>query len=340
MLQPQRSGAKFARPAGGGHSGGRRIGASSGLRPIMTAGSHHRVLTRVLICEELEMNVLSASRGVFLAGLILALTPGCPPADQDAGGTGNNNNGQVSLTTREDATIAGLAQAVAALVTGTGAVQGATTENEGQSAQETPGEVTFGQCPVVTLSGDPNLVALTVEADFGGGCEAVAGSGYVLSGVAAGRYDVRTSDVTLTFDDLAGSEGELSGEVRVSFNRVGSRLDIDGDFDIGLRGADLRVLSADGVGQASFDTDDAATTIERFSGTLSDSGGVWNAAMSDVSVSFAQFDNLIPFAGTASVAGTDVRDITVRFDANSPVTGEVQVSVEGGDFFTVNLLEE
>jgi hypothetical protein len=92
-----------------------------------------------------------------------------------------------------------------------------------------------------------------------------------------------------------------------------------------------------GNGTVSYHPAATAATVSSFTGTISAADESWTAAMSDLLVSFRTGDGLIPSAGEITVTGEDIRSITIRFDPDSPTTGIVRISLDGGPFFKATL---
>jgi len=76
-----------------------------------------------------------------------------------------------------------------------------------------------------------------------------------------------------------------------------------------------------------------------FTGNVTTEDGTWNASAEGLVVSLVQNESLIPTGGIVTILNDDTRTIIVRFNENSPTTGEVEISINGSDFFAVNLEE-
>lgn len=195
-------------------------------------------------------------------------------------------------------------------------------------------------CPVITLQ----LVAsaLTLELDYGTGCVAVNQGNALISGALAitGNADTRTLD--FTYDQLTVDSRSIDGAINLTFMPVAGATTVNAAFDI----------TASDHGQA---TGDAAVRINFTSGQMTMTSGMLTFVNLDDETSIAvaenlfydpaQFGNFIPAGGTitfevlneATPAVDDTVDIVVTFDAESPVTGVVHVSVGRVDAGSVTL---
>jgi hypothetical protein len=93
-----------------------------------------------------------------------------------------------------------------------------------------------------------------------------------------------------------------------------------------------------GDGEVSFDRDTGITQVPSFVGEFT-TVTTWHITMSGIEVSYAENASFIPYAGTVSISGLGIRPMTVTFDSNSPSTGIVMVSVEGGPPFPADIDE-
>ena len=64
-----------------------------------------------------------------------------------------------------------------------------------------------------------------------------------------------------------------------------------------------------------------------------------NTTMTGIMASWPTYESYIPYAGTMTLTGTDIRSYTVRFSTDSPTTGVVEVSINGSPYFEVDLDE-
>src|SRR5262249_54777626 len=98
-------------------------------------------------------------------------------------------------------------------------------------------------------------------------------------------------------------------------------------------------IGTDGAGTATHDPVAETTTIETFAGSLTDGGKSYGCTMTDLVTSYASNSNFVPQSGTVKLTGGNIDSVTVQFQATSPATGDVLVSIDGGAFFSYNLFE-
>lgn len=206
------------------------------------------------------------------------------------------------------------------------------------AAQDTPGPPSQSLepgCPTLTLS-PAGGTAGNVEVDFDEGCPVPPEGNVTCSGRAAGQFDFVANRLILTFEDLScESAPSLNGSIDVHYSLSEECLILTGDWDLAIsQGDDLTRFI--GPATVRFAPESATATIS-FQGTLLRGGDVWNATLDNLVISLADNPSLIPSGGTVSLDGGFLRRLTVRFNADSPTTGQVEVSLLGLPFFPFNL---
>lgn len=266
----------------------------------------------------------------FLFGLvplfiILVLVSGCPQTsfpDPNAGTPTANEYGAIGTAL----------DSIRSIVTSVDNTQGVTGGGEGnQSAlNNTP------RCPEALFALASGAV-LTVSVDFGpAGCQPFAAENLTCSGSAGGTLNPVAQTLQMQFDDLSCDGQTLDGTIDASYEHSTSAVSLAGSWSLSYQTTAHEVLTT-GEGEASCDPQLASTTIRQFDGTVAADGSECAAILENVSVSYQQYGNFVPFAGQATLTGTDIRDIVILFDASSPSTGLVQVSVNGSPFVSVSL---
>ena len=305
---------------------------------------------------------------VLVAFLPLALGQGCPlsspetpeeviPVSQDEPPPGDDNGssddgGQDSpaepneppeeppeepptdLTDSENDGINAALYAVEALS------QAATTSQNSAGATDQLPSQFAGDCPDVTTDFDAASRSVDITIDFGNGCGVLGNQDYICSGSASGTGSIGDGALiaNLTFADITCIGKTLSGAVSLEVAHSPTKVTLAGDWNLTIAGTALTV-TADGTGTCTFEGDTGQIIVSTFDGAVSVGTGTYDMVMADILVSFSQYDSLIPYGGTIYVSGASIRDLEVVFDANSPVAGDVQVSIDGGPFFTVNLFD-
>jgi hypothetical protein len=270
---------------------------------------------------------------MFACGSVLWLG-GCPVRTGDSQST--------ELTGTEQDGVAAAAKASESLAQAINTAKNTAETGENQSACHVPTptssqELTFGSCPEVTMAVAQEEPNFSVTLDFGDdGCNPGGLSELTCAGSATGTYDQQAGTLAVSFDGVNCNDTSLDGDIDVSFDIDGYTVSLDGDWDLTYVEGDDTVLT-DGGGEGSYDATTKVTTISSFEGTVSDGTNSWNATLSNIQISYATYENLIPFAGEATISDSGGRTITVRFDADSPATGVVEVSVNGSPFFEVDL---
>lgn len=272
--------------------------------------------------------------GVGLALLALA---GCPSGTTTITGTSSDIT---TLTSTEEQAIEAALNAMGSLAGASGAVQGVSAGDTLDSGQTQPSEtsITFGQCPEISISMDnPSGLTLNLSIDFGDGCTPT-GSSVTCAGSAQGTVDQSAQELAVVFDDFRCEDNDLAGSVDVAWTRGTTNVSLDGSWVLDFTDNDYSVFTS-GTGQVSFNSSTLATTVSTFVGTIQDDTGSWGLSANSIVTTYAANGNLIPSDGDVTLSGTDIHTVTVFFNSDSPSTGIVQVSVNDGPTFDVNINE-
>jgi hypothetical protein len=208
----------------------------------------------------------------------------------------------------------------------------------GDNQQVISGDLVFGTCPVVstTISLEEQITA-DMTIDFGEGCSPYDVDWFICSGSATGTFRQADRKIELSFDALGCGEQTINGASSVVYNLTNTIVAVAGSWDLDYVFNDTSYGTA-GAGSGQYDRDARQATITTFGGTVSDASGSWAVQVDEVVISLANNATLLPSSGEVTLSGDDIRTIIVRFDENTPVTGEIQVSLDGNDFVTVDLL--
>ncbi len=285
---------------------------------------------------------------VSVTSLFLLTGQGCPNA-------ANSVDSVDDMTSAEKQALAAGVAATNNLSQGANVTQSATRaedEEASENAQGVPFSATFGTCPQVNIDGTApeelgdGTSAASLVIDFGEElCDVYRFDdtrSLMCSGSASGAFSVMSRQIEVNYDMLTCDERSLDGSASLSFSRLNPGSTLTGEWDLtGTSGDDT--LNTDGQGTVSYipaETDCCdVTRIDSYQGELRWNEEEWSLSLTDVEVSYETYGTTIPYSGSATVSGPDVRTFTMTFDENSPVTGAVSVSVEGGPTFTVLLFE-
>jgi len=279
--------------------------------------------------------------GIISTASILCLWPlligqGCPAT---SGGGGSLSD----LTDLEKKAVSYAVKSAGGMSQGAFVAQ-SSTGDLGDSSQVAPKDTSFGTCPAVSKSGsllDSEPVTLTV--DFGTEpCTALVSQdgseSLVCSGSAGGTFDRSNRAIALQFNNITCNSDSLDGAADVVYT-LGLDIALAGDWDLTWIYSGFTTIT-DGTGTCSYDTANWITTISPFAGTISDNQSwSFSVSMTDIKVSFLLYASFIPYNGSMTLSGSDIRTITLTFNENSPAAGEVQVSIAGGATFTVSLAD-
>ena len=291
-----------------------------------------------------------------VTGLVTCLLPfmmgqGCqPPAD--GGGTDGTDVGTDDLTSLENKAIIAGCNAPGALAQAADVSQNATGDlGSGGSQQSVPQDkdATFGTCPEVTKDGSLGSgVDLTI--DFGQTpCTALSvqqedGSlyTYTCSGSASGSFSLASQSMSLTFSNLSCNDQALDGSASLSYSLLVPGVQLEGTWNLSWYPG-TEAIGTSGTGTVSYVPVTGGccdvTHIEEFAGNVTEGEYEWSAAMTNIRVSLEKYYSFIPYSGSMTIDGPDIRALTITFNENSPTTGEITVSLENGRSVTVSLYE-
>jgi hypothetical protein len=265
-----------------------------------------------------------------LSAVGFALLAGCPQNATNTGGT--SSSGDSLSTTEQDAISAALAS-VESLVTSVDTTQ---TAAGGDSAAA---RTATDNCPLATFSAsNEGGLSLAVGLDFGDGCNVLGSDDYFCSGSASGEFSAANGALVLTFESLNCGSKSLVGDVAFTFTSSDALVTLSGQWNVNYSDS-TQTVGTIGDGEATFDGDTKSTTVTTFSGSVNFGTQTSECEMTGLVTSLANNGNFVPSAGTLALSGPTVDDVVVTFDANSPSTGDVQVSINGKPSFTYNLFD-
>ncbi|MHC4441202.1 MAG: hypothetical protein ACYTBZ_05285 [Planctomycetota bacterium] len=277
--------------------------------------------------------------------LIVLLLPwllgqGCPTTTESTGGGSDASD----LSDLEKQAISYAAKSASCLNQGTFVVQSSTGDLVNGSSQVQPQDVSFGTCPAVTKTGSLlESQPTTLMVDFGTEpCTVlVAQDGsqsLICSGSASGTFDRQARTIGLQFNNISCGNQSLDGSADVTYS-IGTNIDLTGNWGLTWITSDFTTIT-NGSGTCSYDTQNWITTMSTFTGTVADNlGWSFSVDMTDIKVSFSLYASFIPYSGSMTLSGSDIRTISLTFNENSPAAGEVQVSIAGVPSFTVSLAD-
>ncbi len=287
--------------------------------------------------------------------LLVALSQlaGCPTTPSTTGGSDGSGSGSPdkTLTNSEQAAIEDALTAAEAIVNATTVTQSSTaTSEQAQSAQLAPGgsaSIQFGNCPVVSASASNILTGqgqFDLTMDFGTGCSPLGQPDYTVSGSFSGSLSNANNSLSMDFNALTITEDQftnsLDGTLAGTYQRDPNSVEISGEWNLTYQdNFNLGTLIVSGTCTARYDRSDLSTNIVTYNGTLSDGNISFSVTMTNIKISFAQNGNFIPMGGTITISGSDIRTISITFTQDTPKTGEVIVSIDGGQEFTFSLDE-
>ena len=269
-------------------------------------------------------------RCVFVWGscvvLLVAIGLGCATSGGE----------DVQLTDAEKSAIQASAKSASAMSQAVGTTQSAVTADLTGTGKAAARAVTVGTCPQVTTT-VTNLVTLTFDAsiDFGESCTPVGTEDLTCSGSASGSFSQAAKSINMTFNDISCTDETLGGSVDLTYGVSLTAVTLTGDWDVTWTTGD-EVFTVDGTGTCGYDLSGSVTSVSSYDGTSSGPDGSWATTMTDILISYTK-GSYIPYSGTMTVSGSDIRTMTVRFNEDSPTTGKVEVKVGPSPFVTVDL---
>jgi hypothetical protein len=253
----------------------------------------------------------------------------CSPAAPDPAG---------DLAATERLAIRAAAWSAGGFTQASGIGQNAAIVQEPAGAAQ-PGSLTFGTCPQVTTTATLGSSLLDISIEFGTGCAIPVAPDYTCSGSASGQLEPSTGTLDLSLDAISCSgDTGLTGNVSLTYALSPTALNFTGEWDLTYTTEGQSIVLY-GQGATSYSIPDSITTVSSFDGLLATDGNDWNLTLDSILVSYANKRSYLPYGGTMTASGRTIRQLVVQFNENSPSTGEVQVSVDGSAFFTVNLYE-
>jgi hypothetical protein len=272
----------------------------------------------------------------FATIVSVILIGGCPQSG-NSGASGGTNTTSNTLTSGEQQSVEAGLNATASLAGATNTTQ-STAGDDAQSSLDTPGLQSFGTCPEVTLTpatGEQDAKVFVASVDFGDGCYPGGEAGqdkYFVSGSAEGSFDQATQTVAMQFNSLSVNGATLDGTCDVALAWASDGLVLDGAWNLNYTAGEI-AYSTNGDGTAKYDPSTQATTISTFTGSIEDGTETYAAELSNVMTSYNTYGNIIPSSGAMTLSGPEIRSLEIRFNAESPTTYVVEVSINGGEFF-------
>ena len=164
----------------------------------------------------------------------------------------------------------------------------------------------------------------------------------VCSGNATGTFSLAEGSIGLVFDNISCNEQALDGTVDLSYELYYPGVALDGAWDLTWYPGD-EAIGTEGNGKGAYEPAVSGccdvTSIEEFTGNITYEGYEWSTSIEDLLISLETYCSFIPYGGSITLDGPDIRTITITFTENSPTTGEVAISIDGGRSFTVSLYE-
>ncbi|HXK87332.1 MAG TPA: hypothetical protein PLS82_14945 [Phycisphaerae bacterium] len=246
---------------------------------------------------------------------------------------------QTELTPEEQTAIEAALQATAALSQAAGITQ--LPVNPNIDPEEEPPVTTEGTCPVITTEASAAAEGRSrnVTINFGAAaCPAAPFPGLSCSGSATGTLNRFAATLSLTFNNLSCASQTLNGQVQAAYEFAPAGANLNGTFNLTWTsdGQDIAITGQGGL--LGFDRATNATTLGVFNASVSASDAAYTVGFTNVVLAYQNNPDLLPSSGVITITGPTIRQLTIRFNENSPTTGEAEVRIAGGPFFTVNLL--
>lgn len=226
------------------------------------------------------------------------------------------------LTAAEQQAVLRCTQAVHTLVTA------ACVTQAGSDQMSLPNARTAGVCPQVTLEADSGGL-LSATLDFGTGCEPVFMPGVTIAGSLIGTLMPTSQSLSLMFNSFTVDSDVLHGTINVVFQLTGHTLSMEGNWYLDLWVSEASTQT-EGEGSVAYNGDTYATVVNSFTGSVTRDSDTWSLTMNNIQVSYAAYQSFIPYGGQMTITGLTIRPLTIRFDTDSPSTGQVDVSFNGG----------
>jgi len=241
------------------------------------------------------------------------------------------------LTAAERAAVDTAIEVAAALSQATGVAQ--LPADPSIIPEEEPDTNVMGTCPVVTTTALEEGLGRILTIGFGASpCPPEVFPGLSCSGSATGALNRADRTVALNFNSLSCDSTTLNGLVQAIYDFSPSGVNLNGSFNLTWLSEGRTFTITGNTSLIGHDRVTHATTIGSLNALVSEGDATYTVSLADVVVSYQNNANLIPSAGVIVISGPNIRTLTIRFNAESPVTGEAEVRIGGGPFFTVNLL--
>ncbi len=186
----------------------------------------------------------------------------------------------------------------------------------------------FGDCPAVVFLTNSSFAIIQIN--FGTGCSGTATGGQTVSGEVNISVTRATRSATIQFNNLTIDGKTISGSLTVTIQAAASGVSLTGSCNITITGVGTITgqftLTISSTGQISL----TAPAL-----SLNDGTATYAVALANVSANPAGNNSFVPSSGTATFAlanaTTGTADtVVVTFTSQTPASGTVQVSVNGG----------
>lgn len=198
--------------------------------------------------------------------------------------------------------------------------------------------LTFGECPEITITGSGGAGSPSLMIDFGTGCTPEWAPDLACAGSMTGSISFLTRDLSFDFADYTCGVLEYDGSMAYGWTLDPGETTLTTDTDLTIRQPDEDTVTYTGSGVIIYTSADATTTFSTFDGSLTTGTEASALALTNLPVSYPTYSNYVPFGGSSLLTEVPTGDtLEVFYDPNSPITGEVQVSINGGRLFNYTL---
>lgn len=173
-----------------------------------------------------------------------------------------------------------------------------------------------------------------VTLDYGAECLVLGVPGYVCTGTAAGHAE--GAAINLQFDEMSCQSRVFDGLVDVTVESGGGFIGIGGQWQLELGFGVTKVTTA-GSGSCNFGGPSLRTAILFFDGTMNLGSDEFMVTIDDIVVSFVEHGSFIPEGGTYHLSSDALGNLGLRFTADSPVSGNFQVTLGTQTPVTLNV---
>jgi hypothetical protein len=193
-------------------------------------------------------------------------------------------------------------------------------------------------CPSVlaVLEGDDEQFIFSLDIDYGNGCTPLWDPDATCSGRAVGTLSLFEQRAETNFEAFSCGESSINGDAAVNYDWTGTAWSSKGNWNLQFTDENGN-SSTTGVGTTEYDLVNELVTVVFFDGSVTDDDENWNVTLEDVVVSSTNCGCKIPEQGTVTLSGSEIRTLIIRFNADTPNTGEIEVSIDGEPFFTVTI---